>query len=214
MNPNSVDPHQRKVGPLFSADQMGGGSQPHAQVPGPGTMPFGVSINPIGISEDSPTLPMPGPGQTMPLVPKMGNPRIPGNAGVNAASVNIPRKENLGPVAGWLVVVSGPGRGRSVEVGYGYNSIGRGVNNEVCLPFNDTTISDTGHAFIAYDNRGHKSYITHGQGRNMIYLNDTPVLGTMEVTAGSMLRIGNTVLIFVPFCSLERNWDMFPETVQ
>lgn len=213
MTPNSIDPHQRKGTPLFNAAQAKGGSSKPVPAGAP-TLPYGVPINPIGIAEDSPTLPMPGPGATVPLVPKVNSsPQTPGYP-TPPVSAGTPHKENLGPVAGWLVVVSGPGRGRSVEVGYGYNSIGRNPSNEICLPFNDTSISDVGHAFLAYDNRGHRSYVTHGQGRNMIYLNDTPVLGTVEITAGSALRIGNTVLIFVPFCSMERNWDMFPETVE
>lgn len=210
MNQNSTDPHQRKASPLISASQNRSDdtTRPYGQSV-PSTLPFGKAHNPAGISEDSPTLPMPGMGATLPLVPGMD---IPTPSSPHAVAPN-PKREALGPVAGWLVIVSGPGRGRSLELGYGYNSIGRNNANEVCLPYNDLTISDMGHAFIAYDNLGHKSYVTHGQGRNMIYLNDTPVLGTVEIHSGDSLRIGNTILIFVAFCSAERNWDSFPEKV-
>ncbi|MEO0017489.1 MAG: hypothetical protein RLZZ522_772 [Verrucomicrobiota bacterium] len=46
-----------------------------------------------------------------------------------------------GPVVGWLVVVEGPGRGKSVTLGYGMNAIGREPGNRVVLPFGDMQIS-------------------------------------------------------------------------
>lgn len=204
------DPHQRKAVSVFNASHAAEDdkTRPYGQNV-PSTLPFGKPHNPAGVSEDSPTMPMPVSGMTEPLVPGPPHPKPqPSIPGQNY------KRETLGPVAGWLVIVSGPGRGRSLELGYGYNSIGRNISNEVCLPYQDLTISDMGHAFIAYDNLGHKSYVTHGHGRNMIYLNNTPVLGTVEINAGDSLRIGNTVLVFVPFCSAERNWDTFPETVK
>lgn len=201
------DPNLRKNVPLINAHGSvdDGKTRPYGQNV-PSTLPFGQRHNAAGVSEDDVTIPLDGDGITRPIIP--GPPQPSPYPTPHGHS-----RKNLGPVAGWLVVVSGPGRGHSLELGYGYNSIGRNPNNEVCLPYQDLTISDMGHAFIAYDNLGHKSYVTHGNGRNMIYLNNTPVLGTVEINAGDSLRIGNTVLVFVPFCSAERNWDTFPETV-
>src|SRR5262249_54795631 len=39
------------------------------------------------------------------------------------------------PVVGWFVVVDGPGKGRSIEIGIGANSIGRDRGQKVCLSF-------------------------------------------------------------------------------
>lgn len=201
MNNNTPDPHQRKGAPLFSARTLAEAEDKTVPYPGnPKTLPFGMPNNPMGVSEDAVTLPMPGAGRTVPLVPSAGR-------------YDAPVKSALGPVAGWLVVIAGPGRGRSLEVGYGYNSIGRGYKNEIVLNFDDDAISDEGHAYIAYDNVGHKSYVTHGHSRNMIYLDNAPVLGTVEIHKNSVLRIGNTLLMFVPFCSADMNWASFPETV-
>src|SRR5262249_15630499 len=55
------------------------------------------------------------------------------------------------PVAGWLVVVKGPGRGGFRPVYIGMNSIGREVNQRISLSFGDDMISREEHAFIAYD---------------------------------------------------------------
>lgn len=198
MNQNPKDPHLRKGKPLFTNNK----NTPTE------TLPLGAPAAAHTLGADTPTLPMPGGGGTLPLVPG-STPTEPMVAG--------PKKENnkdqIGPVAGWLVVISGPGRGRSMEVGYGYNSIGRNACNTVALDFGDTTISDSEHAYIIYDNLGHKSYVTHGRSRNVIYLDNAPVLGSLEIKEGNLLRIGNTMLMFIPFCSAERNWSLFPESI-
>ena len=45
--------------------------------------------------------------------------------------------EHNDPVVGWLVVVQGPGRGRSLEIGAGANPIGRAQHQKICLDFGD-----------------------------------------------------------------------------
>lgn len=203
MNSNNLDPHQRMRKPTFKAGVNGMGSTPK-------TLPFGAAAAASG-ADDSVTIPMPGAGATVPLVTPLTPPSVGSIPGMNPVSM---RREAMGPVAGWLVIISGPGRGHSVEIGYGYNSIGRSPENEVCLPFNDTAISDKGHAYLAYDSEGHMSYVTHGQSRNMIYLDNKPVLGSVEIAHGNILRIGKTELMYVPFCTAEMNWSTFPEEVK
>ena len=72
-----------------------------------------------------------------------------------------------GPVVGWLVVTQGPGRGKSVTLGYGMNTIGRESGNRVILPFGDMQISRTKHATVTYDPRGRKFFIQHGDSSNL-----------------------------------------------
>lgn len=204
MNPNNLDPHQRKATPLFKAGHAGGPATPK-------TLPFNRQASVPNAAAEAVTMPMPGAGATVPLITPLTPPSYGSIPGVPPSAS---RRESIGPVAGWLVIISGPGRGHSVEIGYGYNSIGRSPENEVCLPFNDTTISDKGHAYIAYDSEGHMSYVTHGQSRNMIYLDKKPVLGSVEISQGNILRIGKTELMYVPFCNAEMNWSTFPETVE
>ena len=111
------------------------------------------------------------------------------------------------PVVGWLVVVEGPGKGRSVQLGYGSNSLGRGATDRVKLDFGDDQISRNGHAVVTYDPRGRKFYVQHGGGTNLTYLGDRPVLTPTELPALSHINIGNTVLRFVPLCGAEFDWQ-------
>jgi pSer/pThr/pTyr-binding forkhead associated (FHA) protein len=113
-----------------------------------------------------------------------------------------------GPVVGWLVVVDGPGRGRSVTLGYGMNTIGREAGNRVCLPFGDMQISRTKHATLTYDPRSRKFFILHGESTNLTYVGESPVLAPLELKSGDLIRLGDTtVLKFIPLCGDDFNWD-------
>lgn len=111
------------------------------------------------------------------------------------------------PVVGWLVVVEGPGKGRAVPLGYGSNSIGRGVTDRIKLDFGDDQISRSSHAVVTYDPRGRKFYVQHGGGTNLTYLGDQPVLAPAELPALSHIGIGHTVLRFVPLCGAKFDWQ-------
>lgn len=110
------------------------------------------------------------------------------------------------PVVGWVVIIDGPGKGRSLPLGYGMNSIGRAASERLCLDFGDTQISRTNHATITYDPRGRKFFVTHGGGKNLTYMGDNPVLAPVEIKGGEDISLGQTMLRFVPFCGDSFDW--------
>jgi pSer/pThr/pTyr-binding forkhead associated (FHA) protein len=111
------------------------------------------------------------------------------------------------PIAGWLVVINGPGKGNALTVGFGQNSIGRSPNERVSLDFGDDQISRNSHAIITYDPRGNKFYIQQGSGTNLAYVNNAPVLAPSELAPNSHVTLGDTTLRFVPLCCEGFNWD-------
>ncbi|MGF0540258.1 FHA domain-containing protein [Agrobacterium sp. ES01] len=110
-------------------------------------------------------------------------------------------------VAGWLVIVTGPGRGHSLEIYFGMNSLGRGRNQRIPLDFGDESISREGHAFVVFDDMQQDFYIQHGGKSNLIRLNGKPVLSPMQLSHGDMIDIGATRLMFVPLCSDTFSWS-------
>jgi hypothetical protein len=110
------------------------------------------------------------------------------------------------PVAGWVVVVKGPGRGGFRPVYVGMNSIGRDPGQRVSLSFGDESISREEHAFITYDEESRTFYLQHGGKSNLVRLGTEPVLTPTELKANSLIRIGKTTLLFVPCCGPDFSW--------
>jgi hypothetical protein len=108
--------------------------------------------------------------------------------------------------AGWIVVISGPGRGSCFTLHAGVSQIGRGEEQAVRLDFGDTSISRNNHAAVAYDDEQGKFFLGHGGKSNLVRLNGMPVLSTEEMTNGDTIRIGETTLKFVAMCGDDFTW--------
>jgi FHA domain len=136
--------------------------------------------------------------------PVRGGTRIvgPGDVGGQRAAP----EGGQGPVTGWLVVVAGPGTGRSVELGYGMNMIGRASGNRVVLDFGDDQISQDDHFRIAYDGANRKFHLIPGRGTNLVYVAGSPLLTPVELAGPGDLKVGATTLRFVPLCTSDWSW--------
>lgn len=110
------------------------------------------------------------------------------------------------PVAGWIVVVKGKGRGGFRPVYVGMNAIGRAPGQRVCVDFGDESISREEHAFITYDDEARTFYLHHGGKSNLVRLRGAPVLQPTELKAGDQFRIGNTTFRFVACCGPDFDW--------
>jgi hypothetical protein len=111
------------------------------------------------------------------------------------------------PVAGWIVVVKGPGRGGFRPVYVGMNSVGRAPSQRISLDFGDESISREEHAFITYDDETRTFYLQHGGKSNLVRLGGKPVLAPTELKAGDLFRIGNTTFRFVACCGPDFCWS-------
>ena len=112
------------------------------------------------------------------------------------------------PVVGWLVVVEGPGKGKSVNLGYGRNTVGRDKNNRSAIPFGDQEISRNNHAIITFDHKGNKFYIQQGESKNPIRVSNEIVLEPRELFGGETIELSDvTVLKFVPLCGESFSWE-------
>jgi hypothetical protein len=108
---------------------------------------------------------------------------------------------------GWLVIVDGPGKGKSFPLGHGVSQIGRGEDQAVSLDFGDTAISREGHAMVAYDDESRGFFLGHGGKSNIVRLNGKPVLSTESVRHGDVLRVGETTLRLVALCGADFDWS-------
>lgn len=118
-------------------------------------------------------------------------------------------KEDLLPVAGWLVIIDGPGKGKDFRLIQGNNRIGRDKGMEVCLDLgsaSDSAVSRDSHAIVVYDNNQNEFFIERGDSRNLPMLNGKTIRRDNDLVAGDIIEVGNTKLKFIPFCSEAFNW--------
>lgn len=84
------------------------------------------------------------------------------------------------PVVGWLVAAEGPCRGTDYRIHTGYNYIGREAG-DICIR-GDNTISAEKDANVTFVPQTKKFYIAHELGKNVLLVNDLPVIGgSMEL---------------------------------
>ena len=107
---------------------------------------------------------------------------------------------------GWLVVVSGPGRGASFPLHDGVARIGRGEDQTVCLNFGDNSISRENHLSVAFDSEQNAFFIGQSGRSNIVRLNNKPLLSTEQVGTGDQIRVGETTLRLVALCGENFSW--------
>lgn len=135
-------------------------------------------------------------------------------AGSNAyngdVTVAMDTLQDIRPVVGWLVCISGPSRGRSYEIHKENNYLGRSPQMDICIS-EDTTISRDSPMVITYDAYSRSFYCGFMGGRSIVRLNDMPLLATTALKRGDMIELGKTKLMFVPFSDETFDWDWSEE---
>jgi hypothetical protein len=134
-------------------------------------------------------------------------------------------EQTADPVVGWLVAIKGPAKGNDYKVRSGNNSIGRSPDQRIYIP-EDTQIHSS-HATITYDpvvfESGYEDtpafflmsnpnvtglirirYPQSEDGQRWHLVNvPTP----LPIDLYPIIWIGNTELMFVPFCGQQFYWN-------
>ncbi|MCI8509539.1 MAG: FHA domain-containing protein [Lachnospiraceae bacterium] len=113
---------------------------------------------------------------------------------------------NLPPVVGWLICMTGAERGKDFRLHAEKNFVGRSTSMDVVL-VDDKKIARDKHCSIQYDPKGNTFYAAPENG-NLTYMNDKVIDSPMIIQEGDLLTIGETKLMFVPFCREERVWEI------
>jgi hypothetical protein len=195
------------VRPRVETAKLATGASPVRTEPRPATAPFPeTAIGAGAIIGRSRLVGDHGPGPARPGVPMSG---LTPSERVGSPKTQYIRAgdTDADPVAGWLVVVKGPGRGGFRPIYVGMNSIGRETNQRISLSFGDDMISREEHAFIAYDEESRQFYLQHGGKANLVRLAGRPVLSPTELQAYDLIRIGKTTLRFIPLCGPDFAWS-------
>ncbi len=110
------------------------------------------------------------------------------------------------PVVGWVVCVEGVHMGEDFKIKSGRNFIGRSGNMDICLS-GDKTVSRERHAILTYDPKNNAFMIQPGDSSELCYLNGQLVLIPAQLKADDRISLGETELMFIPFCSEAFTWE-------
>ena len=75
----------------------------------------------------------------------------------------------------------------------------------ICIS-GDESIARERHAVVTFEPRRGSFHLVPGDARELVYLNDEPVLGPQELHPHDKIMMGNTKLLFVPFCGEKFQW--------
>jgi len=111
------------------------------------------------------------------------------------------------PVTGWLVVIKGPGQGRSVRIGAGLNTIGRSEDERISLAFGDMQISSHDHLRIIYDDQSRSFMALPGTGKNVSRIDGQIIAMPMPLANYTTIQLTkNTLVRFTAFCTEDFDW--------
>ena len=189
-NGHSYDPGKNSACPYCGVPVDLGATKPYA---GGGTVELDALT------------PSPGPagrGET-----RAENAQPPRRPGVDGETVHVWKKRlgGMDPVVGWLVCVEGPDRGRDYRIHTERNSIGRAPTMDIAIT-GDPSISRDNQAWLSYNPRRHSFLLGPGDSRGIVYLNDDEVGSATELQPYDCIELGETKLLFVPFCGERFVW--------
>ena len=129
--------------------------------------------------------------------------------GGQKVSADDKRRATVNPAVGWLVCISGSNYGQSFTLHSGKNFIGRDKDaNDVYLS-GDNSISRVKHAVVIYEPKRRQFFAQPGDASHeLFYLNDNVVLSNTILKDRDVITLGQTSLVFVPFCDERYGWDV------
>lgn len=116
------------------------------------------------------------------------------------------KKMGIDPVVGWLVCVVGPDRGKDFRIHSERNFIGRSEKMDIVIT-GDDSVSRDNHAIVSYNPKQNIFRVYPGESRGLTYLNDEEVITPQELKAFDVIELGQTKLVFIPFCSDKFVWS-------
>ena len=116
------------------------------------------------------------------------------------------KKMGIDPVVGWLVCIAGGDKGRDFRIRSERNAIGRAANMDICIS-GDDSISREKHAYVSYNPRKNSFLLSPGESRGIVYLNDEEVATPILIKPFDVIELGQSKLLFVPFCGEQFQWE-------
>lgn len=107
-------------------------------------------------------------------------------------------------VTGWLVCTKGELKGKSFSLHNGWNYAGRALDMDVVMS-GDLTVAREKHMGIVYDSKTITFHVVPING--MVCVDGKVLTEAYRLEEGTLLLIGRSSYMFVPFCKKGREWN-------
>jgi len=114
--------------------------------------------------------------------------------------------QEVAPVCGWIVCISGPRQGKDYKIKSGKNFIGRADDMDIQI-LGDNKISRRNHGVIVFDPKKKETVLLPGDSNGIVYLNDTAVYTPIPLSSYDTIEMGESKFVFVPFCGENFMWE-------
>lgn len=113
--------------------------------------------------------------------------------------------QEISPVCGWLVCISGPRQGKDYKIKSGKNFIGRADDMDIQV-LGDNNIARRNHAVLVFDPKKKETVLLPGDSNGLAYHNDMAVYTPTVLASYDVIEIGASRFAFVPFCGQNFMW--------
>lgn len=114
-------------------------------------------------------------------------------------------REDVKPVCGWIVCISGPRQGKDYKIVQGKNFVGRSDDMDIQV-LGDNEISRRNHAVIVFDPKKKETVLLPGDSNGLVYLNENALYAPATLSAYDKIELGKSVFLFLPFCGNYFMW--------
>lgn len=114
-------------------------------------------------------------------------------------------KEDVKPVCGWIVCISGPRQGKDYPIVQGKNFVGRADDMDIQI-LGDNKISRRNHAVLVFDPKKKETVLLPGDSNGIVYLNENALYAPMPLNAYDQIELGKSIFLFIPFCGEHFMW--------
>lgn len=114
-------------------------------------------------------------------------------------------REDIKPVCGWIVCISGPRQGKEYKIAAGKNFVGRADDMDIQI-LGDNEISRRNHAVFVFDSKKKETVLLPGDSNGLVYLNENAVYMPTTLNTYDQVEMGNSIFLFIPFCGSHFMW--------
>lgn len=114
--------------------------------------------------------------------------------------------QDIAPVCGWLVCISGPRQGKDYKIKSGKNFIGRADDMDIQV-LGDNKISRRNHGIVVFDPKKKETVLLPGDSNGLVYHKEAAVYAPTVLNSYDVIEIGDSIFVFVPFCGENFMWE-------